>query len=56
MYPGFKSELRSDEPLGLYFNKYLAVIQIFIKGNASGFLFSFIIMQWMKKSRTLTEE
>jgi len=54
--PEFMQELKLNEPLGLYFNKYLAVIQIFIEGIASGFLFSFIIMQWMKKPRMLSEE
>jgi hypothetical protein len=54
--PAFMQELKQNEPLGLYFNKYVAIIQIFIEGIGSGFIFSFIIMQWMKKPRILSEE
>lgn len=54
--PVFMTELKLNEPLGLYFNSYVAVIQIFIEGIGSGFIFSFIIMQWMKEPRISSEE
>ncbi|MBR9997345.1 MAG: DUF4199 domain-containing protein [Cyclobacteriaceae bacterium] len=54
--PDFRHEIKLNEPLGLYFDIYVALFQIFMEGVGSGFLFSFIIMQWMKKPRTLSEE
>ena len=53
---GFARVLETNEPLGLYLNKYIAVMQIFIEGSVSGFIFSFIIMQWLKEPRTATDE
>ncbi len=54
--PGFIAELKTNEPLGLYLDGFLAVIQILIEGVISGFIFSFIIMQWMKDPRETSEE
>jgi hypothetical protein len=54
--PDFRHVIRMDEPLGLHFNIYLALFQIFMEGVGSGFLFSFIIMQWMKRPRSISEE
>jgi hypothetical protein len=54
--PEFVDSLKANEPLGIYLNRYLAVIQILIEGIASGFVFSFIIMQWLKQPRTVSED
>lgn len=54
--PGFRYEIKMDEPLGLHFNIYLALFQIFMEGVGSGFIFSYILMQWMKHPRTISEE
>lgn len=54
--PSFMTELKQKEPLGLFMNKFLAVFQIFIEGSISGFVFSFIIMQWYKEPRVVAEE
>jgi hypothetical protein len=54
--PNFRYEIKMNEPLGLYFNIYVALFQIFMEGLGSGLLFSFIIMQWMKVPRVISEE
>jgi hypothetical protein len=53
---GFVADLKMNEPLGLYLNKYVAVMQIFIEGTISGFIFSYIIMQWLKDPRIDSED
>ena len=47
--PGFITEIRSQEPLGIYMNEYSASLQIFIEGSASGFLFSYASLQWLRE-------
>ncbi len=54
--PAFMIEFKQTEPLSLFINKYLAVFQIFVEGTISGFVFSFIIMQWKKEPRVVAEE
>ena len=54
--PEFMYEIKLKEPLGLHLNVYLALFQFFVEGVISGFILSFIIMQWMKKPRTQSEE
>jgi len=49
--PSFISSIRTNEPFGIYINKYGAVIQIFVEGTASGCLISYACMQRLKISR-----
>jgi hypothetical protein len=47
--PSFMQEIRSNELLGIYQNKFIACAQIFIEGTASGFLFTHGAVMWFKK-------
>ena len=47
--PSFIQEIKSNELLGIYQNKYIACAQIFIEGTASGFLFTHGAVMWYKK-------
>lgn len=47
--PTFISEIRSQEPMGIYMNEFSAPLQIFIEGSASGVLFSFASLQWLRR-------
>lgn len=50
--PTFIDEIRANEILGIYQNKYIASAQIFIEGTASGFLFTHGAVMWFKKSQS----
>jgi hypothetical protein len=50
--PSFIQEIKSNELLGIYQNKYIASAQIFIEGAASGFLFTHASVVWFKKDMT----
>lgn len=47
--PTFIQDIRNNELLGIYQNKYIACGQIFIEGAASGFLFTHASVVWFKK-------
>ena len=47
--PSFMQEIKSNELLGIYQNKFIACAQIFIEGTASGFLFTHGAVMWFKK-------
>ena len=46
--PNFMEMIRQNEPHGIYLNEYGIGIVIFIEAAASGFIFSFLSMQWFK--------
>tara|TARA_Y100001980_G_C14556908_1_gene353317 strand:- start:74464 stop:74940 length:477 start_codon:yes stop_codon:yes gene_type:complete len=46
--PNFMEMIRQNEPHGMYLNEYGIGIVIFIEAAASGFIFSFLTMQWFK--------
>ena len=46
--PDFLTDIISKEPLGFFMNQYSASIQIFIEGAASGILFSYSSLQWLR--------
>jgi hypothetical protein len=46
--PSFLSSIIKNEPLGFFMNEYSASIQIFIEGAASGILFSYASLQWLR--------
>jgi hypothetical protein len=46
--PPFMQVLIEKELFGRYLNPYLASFQIFIEGAASGFTFSYALMQYLK--------
>lgn len=50
--PSFITEIKENELLGIYQNKYIASAQIFIEGTASGFLFTHASVMWFKRSLT----
>ena len=47
--PSFLTDIISNEPLGFFMNQYSASIQIFIEGAASGILFSYSSLQWLRE-------
>jgi hypothetical protein len=47
--PGFLSEIQAKEPLGMYMNEFSASLQVFIEGSASGVLFSYVSLQWLRE-------
>jgi len=47
--PSFMQEIKSNELMGIYQNKFIATAQIFIEGAASGFLFTHGAVMWFKK-------
>lgn len=47
--PRFMEMIRINEPHGMYMNEYGIAIVIFIEAAASGFIFSFLSMQWFKE-------
>lgn len=47
--PGFVNELQSNEPLGAFMTVYSAPLKVFIEGSASGFLFTYASLQWLRK-------
>ena len=49
--PGFMAELKANELFGRYLNEYMASLQIFIEGSASGILFTYASMQYLKVNR-----
>jgi hypothetical protein len=46
--PAFMTSIKLNEPLGLFMNEYSASLQIFIEGSASGILFSYASLQWLR--------
>ena len=46
--PAFMASIQANEPLGLFMNEYSASLQIFIEGSASGILFSYASLQWLR--------
>jgi hypothetical protein len=52
--PSFITEIKQNEILGVYQNKFIASAQIFIEGTASGFLFTHASV--VKFKRNLTTE
>lgn len=46
--PAFMTEVIAEEPFGAYLNPYSVAIVILMEGVASGFLFTFGLMQWFK--------
>lgn len=47
--PNFIMSIKVNEPLGIYMNQYSASLQIFIEGSASGVLFSYASLQWLRE-------
>ena len=47
--PSFMSSITMNEPLGIFMNEYTASLQIFIEGSASGILFSYASLQWLRR-------
>lgn len=47
--PQFLAEIKQAEPQGKYINAWGVAIIIFIEAAASGFLFTYITMQWLKE-------
>lgn len=47
--PSFMEVVKTNEPHGLYLNEYGISIVIFIEAAASGLIFSFMSMQWLKE-------
>ena len=50
--PAFYAEIKAEEPQGIYMNAWGIAALIFIEAVASGFLFTYLSMQWLKKSGT----
>lgn len=46
--PEFMQALKANEPHGIYINEWGVAIIIFIEAAASGFMFSYLSMQWLK--------
>ncbi|GAA5039806.1 hypothetical protein GCM10011506_39490 [Marivirga lumbricoides] len=47
--PDFMTEVIAEEPFGSYLTPFTVAIVILMEGVASGFLFTFGIMQWFKR-------
>ncbi len=47
--PAFMEMIKANEPHGIYINEYGIAIVIFIEAAASGLIFSFLSMQWLKE-------
>lgn len=47
--PSFMEAIKANEPQGIYLNEWAVAVIIFIEATASGFLFSYISMQWLKE-------
>ncbi len=54
--PSFILEIKRNEILGVYQNKFIATAQIFIEGTASGFLFTHASVVRFKRDLTLEVE
>ena len=46
--PAFLTEIKQTEPQGIHLNEWAIAIIIFIEAAASGFLFTYMSMQWLK--------
>jgi len=54
--PEFITEIKRNEILGVYQNKFIASAQIFIEGTASGFLFTHASVVRFKRNLTVEVE
>ena len=54
--PSFIHDIKSNEILGIYQNKFMASAQIFIEGAASGFLFTHASVVRFKRNLTVEVE
>ncbi|HBH24901.1 MAG TPA: hypothetical protein DDY13_15960 [Cytophagales bacterium] len=54
--PSFMTEIKNNEALGIYQNKFIATAQIFVEGTASGFFFSQAATLWFKKARPIVTD
>ena len=46
--PDFLAEIKRTEPQGVHLNEWAIAIILFIEAAASGFLFTYMSMQWLK--------
>jgi pheromone shutdown protein TraB len=52
--PDFMQSIKDNEPQGVYMNEFGITILIFIEAMASGILFTYATMQFMKKKKEAT--
>lgn len=53
-FPDFMAQIKAYEPQGIYLNPLAIGIIVFMEATASGFMISYISMQWLKKDRHLS--
>lgn len=54
--PAFMQQIKEHEMFGEMLNPYIASVAVLFEGILSGFLISFILMQYFKKSHLTSEE
>lgn len=48
--PEFMQSIKANEPQGIHINEWGIAVIIFIEAMASGFIFSYLSMQWLKEN------